>query len=104
MKKRLISMFLVLALVLMTAVAVAASTAASDCSHPRDRSQDLGETDVYYVNYGGFHIKYSVHTWHCFVCRNSYLVTTQKGGEPHTLPCSLCGGITMEVEQPEETA
>lgn len=95
-------MFLVLALVLMTAVAVAASTATNACSHPN--AQDLGETGEYYVNYGGFHIKYSVHTWYCFVCHNSYPVATQKGGEPHTLPCSVCGGTAMGVEQPEETA
>ena len=88
MKRKIFSVAVaLLALVVLAAAFMAASTA--DCPHVH--SQDLGEMETYAVNYGSFHIVYSRHSWHCFDCGKTYDISTPRS-EPHTLPCSVCGG------------
>lgn len=97
MKKRLIAMFLVLALVLMTVVV----TAAAAHTHVFQRLGPLDKGAP--MNYGSGHITKVLYMDYCNGCGYGVNIWVDEY-EPHTLPCSVCGGVTFSIEEPEEEA
>lgn len=95
MKKRLISVFLVLVLVLMMSLPMAASAATKPTvetneHHTWDRSVLMSTG----MNYGNFHMRQDYVCYTCVVCQFQRFEWTDSYYEAHTLPCDICKGVT----------
>ena len=100
MKRRVISMAMMVALILMAVLPMAASASTASCPHTNRTLLAVLKKDA--MNYGNFHYVREDDTWYCYDCGVSY-TEHREYAEAHTLPCSICGGVTMGVEEPEET-